>query len=75
MDYQIMFNIAVTLIAAMGGWILGRITKALDQLDQDVRSLPMNYVSKADYRDDIREIKEGVQRIYEKLDGKADKGR
>ena len=77
MDFQILFNIAIgiiiALIAGLGGWILGRITKALDTLDNDVRGMPHKYVSKEDYRDDIRELRNLSQRIFDKLEGKADK--
>ena len=72
-DYQMLFNIAMVVVAGSVGWILGRITKALDTLDADVRALPHNYVSKADYREDISEIKVGIQRIFDKLDGKQDR--
>ena len=73
LDMQVFFNIAVTLVGAMGGWILGRITKSLDQLDKDVRELPMIYVTKVDYRNDLHDIKELLHRIDNKLDGKVDK--
>jgi hypothetical protein len=35
--------------------------------------LPKEYVAKDDYREDIREIKALLERIFEKLDAKADK--
>lgn len=73
MDYQLLFNIAITVVATMGGWIAGRIMRALDQLDADVRVMPEKYVSKADYRSDIHDIKAMLERIFDKLDGKADK--
>lgn len=73
MDYQVLFNIAVTLAAFLGGFLLNRIMQMIDRLDADVRSLPTNYVSKDDYRQDIKEMKDIMQRIFDKLDGKADK--
>jgi flagellar biosynthesis/type III secretory pathway chaperone len=73
MDYQMLFNAAFTLSAFLAGWVLSSITKALDRLDNEIRRLPMTYVSKADYRIDIHDIKELLQRIDVKLDGKADK--
>ena len=72
-DYQVLFNIVMVLATGMGGWIMGRITRALDQLDGDVRAMPEKYVSKADYRTDLQDIKAGLERIFDKLDGKADK--
>jgi hypothetical protein len=72
-DWQVLFNIAVMAVMAMGGWIVGRVTKTLDQLDADIRTLPEKYVSKADYRNDITEIKALLTGIRDKLDSKQDK--
>ena len=73
MDYQVLFNIAVAIASGFGGWVLNNIYKSIERLDNDVRNMPHTYVAKEDYRDDIAEIKDGIRRIFEKLDGKADK--
>ena len=73
MDFQTAFDIAISLAAFMGGYILNRITSSLDKLDNDVRSMPMNYVNRVDYRRDIDELKNICQQIFNKLDNKADK--
>ena len=73
MDYQVLFNLAVTAAAFFGGWILSRIYSAIDRLDDDVRDLPKVYVAKEDYRQDIKEIKSMLGGIYDKLDHKADR--
>ena len=67
------FNIVITLAGFLGGWVLTNITKAVERLDTDVRQMPVNYVTKADYRNDLRDIKDLLSRIDSKLDGKADK--
>jgi predicted RNA-binding protein with EMAP domain len=72
-DYQVLFNLAITAAAFFGGWTLNRIYSAIDRLDNDVRNLPHEYVSKDDYRTDMKEIKEQLSKIIDKLDGKADK--
>lgn len=72
-DFQVLFNIAVGFSGFLGGWVLNNISKAIDKLDQDVRTLPTNYVSKGDYRADIRDVKDSLVRIETKMDGKADK--
>lgn len=90
-DYQLLFNIAVGLSGALGGFLLASISKYIDkvdkkveQVDKDVRSIPLTYVSKADMRiivDDLRaDVKDGFDRIernfavvFSKLDGKEDK--
>ena len=73
MDYQVLFNLAVTVAAFFGGWILSRIYTAIDRLDDEARNMPKIYVSKDDYREDLREIKELLGAIFKRLDNKADK--
>ena len=73
MDYQVLFNIALGLGAFFGGWVLNNITKAIERLDSDVRAMPLNYVTRDDYRSDMRDIKEMLGKIFDKLDNKVDK--
>jgi hypothetical protein len=73
MDYQVLFNIAVAIAGFFGGWTLNRIYIAIDRLDSDVRSMPHDYVSRDDYKADIREMRELLGKIFDKLDNKADK--
>ena len=73
MDYQVLFNGAVMLASFFGGWTLNTITKSLERLDKDVRAMPMNYVGRVDYREDIRELKEIMNKVFERLDNKVDK--
>ena len=73
MDYQVLFNIAVAIAGFFGGWTLNRIYIAIDRLDSDVRNMPHNYISKDDYKADIRDIREMLGKIFDKLDNKADK--
>ena len=68
-----MFNGAVVLASFFGGWTLNSITKSLERLDIDVRALPTNYVARNDYREDTREIKDMLAKIFDKLEAKADK--
>lgn len=74
-DYQVMFNFAVAGMFTLGGWVLGRITKTLDQLDSDVRIMPEKYVLKADYIDTLKGLHDKLDKIVEKIDKKMDKGR
>jgi hypothetical protein len=72
-DYQVFFNAALGLAAFLGGWTLNGITKAIERLDVDVRGMPHNYVSKDDYRNDIKDVKDMLGKIFDKLDTKMDK--
>jgi len=73
MDSQILFNIAVAIAGFFGGWVLNNIHKSIDRLDVDVRAMPHIYVTREDYRDDMREVKEMLAKIFDKLDNKQDK--
>ena len=68
-----MFNGAVVLASFFGGWTLNSITKSLERLDTDVRAMPTTYVARNDYREDTREIKDLLAKIFDKLEAKADK--
>lgn len=70
---QALFNIIMGAAAFFGGWILNNISRTIERLDKDVRGLPHMYVTRADYRADIDEIKAMLNRINDKLDAKADK--
>jgi hypothetical protein len=73
MDYQVFFNAALGLAAFLGGWTLNGITKAIERLDSDVRNMPHNYVSKDDYRNDIKDVKDMLGKIFDQLNAKVDK--
>jgi hypothetical protein len=70
---QVLFNLIISAAAFFGGWILNNISRAIERLDKDVRTMPLTYVTRADYRADIEEIKSMLNRINDKLDAKADK--
>ena len=73
MDSQVLFNIAVAIAGFFGGWILNNIHKSIDKLDTDVRAMPHTYVSREDYKDDMRDIKDMLTKIFDRLDHKQDK--
>ena len=73
MDYQVFFNAALGLAAFLGGWTLNSITKAIERLDADVRNMPHAYLSKDDYRNDLKDVKDMLGKIFDKLDTKVDK--
>lgn len=84
MDYQVLFNIAFTTAGFLGGWVLNNMTKAIERLDSDVRDMPKTYVTKDDWREDMKALKSDMDKgfdkldktlgtIFKKLDGKEDK--
>ena len=73
MDNQILFNLAIALAGFLGGWVLNNIYRSLERLDTDVRAMPLNYVGRDDYRADMRDVKDMLGKIFDKLDSKVDK--
>ena len=84
MDYQVLFNIAFTIVGILGGWVLNRIYVSIDKLDNDVRAMPHTYVAKDDFKNAITDIKTDIRSgfaqidktlatIFDRLNDKADK--
>jgi hypothetical protein len=70
MDSQVLFNIAVAIAGFFGGWVLNNIHRSIDRLDVDVRAMPHVYVTRDD---DMREVKEMLGKIFDRLEAKQDK--
>ena len=73
MEAQSLINAGLAIAVFFGGWVLNRIMATLDRLDEDMRKMPEKYLAKEDYRRDISEIKDMLDKIFCKLDAKADK--
>jgi hypothetical protein len=68
MDYQLLFNIVLGAAGFFGGWVLNTMTKAIERLDSDVRDMPKTYVTKDDWRDDMKTLKADMEKGFDKLD-------
>ena len=59
------------------GWCARELWAAVKELKADLaklrEDLPREYVIRSDYREDIRDIKAMLAKIFEKLENKADK--
>ena len=77
MDYQTLLNIGLTLVSSVTGWFARELWSAVKELKADLaklrEDLPKEYVAKDDYKDDIRELKDMINKIFDKLDNKSDK--
>ena len=77
MNPQTIINIAFAITGFLGGWILKIIWDEIKLLQKNQKGIEhdisSNYVRKDDYRVDIAEVKGMLVRIFDKLDGKADK--
>jgi len=77
MDYQTLLNIGLTLVSSVTGWFARELWAAVKELKSDLaklrEDLPKEYIAKDDYKDDIRELKDMIGKIFDKLDNKSDK--
>ena len=77
MDNQQIFNLVVAVGAFLGVFVFNQIMQRLQRLEDALSTmkedLPKEYVHKDDYKADIKELKEMVRQIFDKLDLKQDK--
>jgi hypothetical protein len=77
MEYQSLINTGAGIAFTVAGWFAREMWSAVKELKSDLaklrEELPKTYVTRDDSREDIREIKEMLGKIFDKLDGKADK--
>lgn len=77
MENQHLINMFLGIGMTVVGWFARELWGAVKELKADLAALredlPKEYVAKDDYKDDIREIKALLAKIFEKLDSKVDK--
>ncbi len=77
MDNQQLFNLVVSVAGFLVVFVFYQVMQRLQKLEDNLsaleKQLPHDYVTKNDYRADIKEVKDILRQIFEKLDGKADK--
>ena len=77
MDWQNIINIGIGSLLAVGGWFARQLWDAVQKLKTDMSQLELSisdkYVRKDDFKDGIKELKEMLSKIFDKLDSKADR--
>lgn len=77
LDFQILFNLVVGAVLAAIGWFFRELWDDQKQLAKDLKeievNMPINYVRRDEFADTMREIKDTLNYIRDKLDGKVDK--
>jgi hypothetical protein len=70
---QMIFNWAVAVAGALGGWILKVIWDAIVELKKDIQRMDTkmheDFVRRDDFKDAVREIKEDMKDGFNKIDG------
>ena len=77
MEAQFVINVLGGIVIAGIGWAARELWAAVKSLRDDVKrievALPTNYVQRNDLDTRMKHIEDMFQRIYDKLDTKADK--
>ena len=72
MDQQTI-NIIIGACLTVAGWFARELWTAVQELKTDLAKLPLVYVTRSDYKDDMREVKEMLGKIFDRLENKVDK--
>jgi hypothetical protein len=77
MDWQNLINLVGGATLAVIGWFARQLWDAVQKLKSDMSRLELsisdNYVKKDDWKDGIKELKDMLGKIFDKLDNKADR--
>lgn len=77
MDHQHLLNLGFTAASAALGWFARELWSAVQALKADLSSLreeiATDRVHKDDFREALKEVKEMLGKIFDRLDHKADK--
>lgn len=77
METQTIIDLVGGAVLTVVGWFARQVYQCVKELEKDVHrievDLPKNYVSKSDYAETMKEIKAMFEKIFDKLDDKADK--
>ena len=77
MDSQHLIDFGLGTACAVTGWFARELWTSVKLLQSDLThlsvELPKTYVTRDDYRSDLKEIKDMLGKIFDRLDGKADK--
>jgi len=77
MDQQTLLNVLFGIVSACFGWFAREMWAAVKELKADLsklrEDLPKEYVAKDDFKEGVRELKEMLSKIFDRLDQKVDK--
>jgi hypothetical protein len=76
-DQQFLINTIAGVVLTIMGWFARVLWEAVKKLQEDLHQLeielPSNYVRKDEFSDNMREIKDMLGKIFDRLDNKVDK--
>jgi hypothetical protein len=73
MDVQTVINAVAAIAGFLATFVITNLHRQVSMLDSELRRMPLQYVIRDDYRNDIADIRAMLKHISDKLDAKADK--
>lgn len=77
MEFQSVINMMIATAFSIAGWFAKQVWDAVQALKKDMKDLevdlPTHYVRKDELENRFDKIEAMLNRLFEKLDGKADK--
>lgn len=77
MEAQQIINIIIGTVLSVLGWFARQLWDAVQTLKEDMKKLevdlPTHYVRKEDLENRLDRLEAAINRIFEKIDSKADK--
>jgi hypothetical protein len=77
MDMQQIINILIGIVMSGLGWFGKALWDAVGELRKNVHKievdLPANYIRKDEFKSEIKEVKDILGKIFDRLESKADK--
>ena len=73
MDSQSVINFVGGAVLAVLGWAAKELWSVIKELQAEIKDVQINYVKKDEFTDHMNRIETKLDRIFEKLDSKADR--
>ena len=73
MDVQTVINATAAIAGFLAVFVITNLHRQVSMFDAELRRMPLQYVIRDDYRNDIADIRAMLKHISDKLDAKADK--
>jgi len=77
MDMNTIINVVLGVALSVGGWFVRQMWDAVQQLKSDIQKieveLPTHYVRKADLDARLDKIDDMLEKLFDRLNSKADK--
>jgi len=77
MDTQQIIESVLAALGVLGAWVLNTLWNGIKHLEGEVqkinREINQEFVRREDFREAIRDLKDMLSKIFDRLDNKADK--